>query len=69
MKEECSSILLNQAFTTINFQEARPLRVKTMDSKWVNKTKENPDGTIRYKARLVIKGYEQTDYGGTYAPI
>ena len=31
--------------------------------------KHNPDGTIRYKARLVIKGYEQTYCGATYAPV
>lgn len=29
----------------------------------------NPDRSKRYKARLVIKGFEQTDYGGTYAPV
>jgi hypothetical protein len=45
------------------------LRVKPIGSKWVYKTKHNPDGTIRYKARLVIKGYEQTDFGETYAPV
>ena len=39
------------------------------DTKWVYKTKHNPDGSIRYKAWLVIKGYEQTDFGETYAPV
>jgi hypothetical protein len=29
----------------------------------------NPDGSKRYKARVVIKGYEQSDYGETYAPV
>jgi hypothetical protein len=32
-------------------------------------TKHNPDGSTQYKARLVIKGYEQTDFGETYAPV
>ena len=38
-------------------------------SKWVFKTKTNPDGSIRHKARLVIKGYMQPDWGETYAPV
>jgi len=69
MEEECTSILLNNTFTTVNSREARQLRVKPIGSKWVYKTKYNPDGTIPYKARLVIKGYEQTDFGETYAPV
>jgi len=62
MEEECTSILLNNTFTTINSWEARQLRVKPIGSKWVYKTKHNPDSTIRYKACLVIKGYEQMDF-------
>ena len=69
MEEECTSILLNNTFTTINSREARQLRVKPIGSKWVYKTKNNPDGTRRYKARLVIEGYKQTDFGETYAPV
>jgi hypothetical protein len=68
MEEECTSILLNNTFTTVNSREARQLRVKPIGSKWVYKTKHNPDGTIRYQARLVIKGYEKKDFGETYAP-
>jgi len=69
MEEECTSILLNNTFTTINSQEARQLRVKPIGSKSVYKRKHNPDGTIQFKARLVIEGYEQTDFGETYAPV
>jgi len=69
MEEECTSILLSNTFTTINSREARQLRVKPIGSKWVYKTKHNPDGTIRYEPRLVIEGYEQTDFGETYAPV
>jgi len=46
MEEECTSILLKNTFTTINSREARQLRVKPISSKWVYKTKHNPDGTI-----------------------
>jgi hypothetical protein len=67
--EEAKSIQQNQTFTIIddlqnnrsdNFTATKPIR-----SKWVFKTKRNPDGSSRYKARLVIKGYEKTDYGET----
>jgi len=46
MEEECTSILLNNTFTTVNSRESRQLRVKPIGSKWVYKTKHNPDGTI-----------------------
>ena len=39
--------------------------------KWIYKRKVNPDGPTHYKARLIIKGYEQKepiDYDETYAP-
>jgi hypothetical protein len=68
--EESNSIIQNETFSPVNLQElrtdfgARPIR-----SKWVFKTKRNPDGSTRYKARLVIKGYKQMDYGETYAPV
>ena len=36
------------------------------------KRKRNPDGSTRYKSRLVIQGFQQiegVDYGETYAPV
>jgi hypothetical protein len=69
LKEECTLILLNNTFTTINSREARQLRVKPIGSKRVYKTKHNPGGTIRYKARREITGYVQTDFRETYAPV
>jgi len=69
MEEESTSILLNNTFSALNSREAQQLQVKPIGSKWVYKTKHNPDGSIRYKARLVIKGYEQMEFGETYAPV
>jgi len=69
MEEESTSILLNNTFSALNSREARQLQVKPTGSKWVYKTKHNLDGSIPYKPRLVIKRYEQTDFGETYAPV
>ena len=59
-----------------DFKSLTPLEVpghiKPIGSKWVYKTKLNPDGTTRYKVRLVIRGFQQApgiDFGETYAPV
>src|SRR5205807_2406935 len=36
--------------------------------KWVYRTKTLSNGSLKAKARLVIKGYEQVTYGETFAP-
>jgi len=69
MEEECTSILLNNTFSALNSRETWQLQVKPIGSKWAYKTKHNPDGSTQYKARLVMRGYEQTDFGGIYAPV
>ena len=50
-----------------------PLGCKPLSSKWVFKMKRKVDGSIdKYKARLVIKGYKQTeglDYFDTNFPM
>jgi len=43
-----------------------------MGCRWAYKTKRNPNGRIRYKARIVIKGYEQihgVDFDEIYASV
>jgi len=69
MEVECTSILLNNTFTTINSREARQLQVKPIGSRWVYTTKLNPGRTIQYKAHLVITDYEETDFGDPYALV
>jgi transposase InsO family protein len=73
MKEEWKSLLDNHTFEF----EATPKAIeiatpKAIGSRWVFRTKLNPDGTTKFKARLVIKGYEQVkgiDFNETYAPV
>jgi hypothetical protein len=70
MQEEWASIKLNNTF---GLPDGRRVDgQKPISSKWVFKTKRNPDGSIRYKARLVIRGFEQVegiDFNETYAPV
>jgi len=47
-------------------------KASQLAAKWVYKMKHYPDGTPRYKARLVVKGYEQVkgvDFDETYVPV
>jgi hypothetical protein len=67
MQQEYASLLENRTFTPVEHVHSKPIGCK-----WVYKTKTNPDDTLRYKARLVIKGYEQVqgvDFEETYAPV
>lgn len=68
MNDELKSLRQNDTWTLVEL----PMSVRPIQSKWVYKTKVNSDGTIGYKARLVIKGCAQRkgiDYEETYAPV
>ena len=75
IREERSSILWNDTLATTTgigigvVTGMRSPEKKPIGSNWVFKTKTNPDGSVRHKARLMIKGYMQSDWGETYAPI
>jgi len=68
--DENNSIIRNETFSPVNLQELRnDFGERPIGSKWDFKTTRNPDGSTQYNARLVIKGYEQMNYGETYAPV
>jgi hypothetical protein len=49
-----------------------PFGSKAIGSRWVYRTKQNPDGTTRYKVCLVVKGWQQEqgiDYNKMFAPM
>jgi hypothetical protein len=63
--DEYNSIIRNETFSPAQAQFGN----KPIGSKCMFKTKRNPDGSTRYKARLVIKGDAQMDYGEMSAPV
>ena len=67
MHEELESLKENNVFELTNLPKGK----KTVGSKWVYTIKENPDGSKRYKARFVARGFSQKkgiDYGETFSP-
>lgn len=69
MDSEYKSLIENNTWTLTDL----PAGKKAIPCKWVYKTKLDADGNItKYKARLVIKGYEQRkgiDYEEVFAPV
>ena len=57
MKDEMDSLLRNQ---TLELTEL-PVGKKTLHNKWVYRIKNEHNGSKRYKARLVVKGFQQKE--------
>jgi len=71
VRKELHSLHLNYTWDYIRLEDV-PSDVKPISSKWVFKTKQPSGGGIRYKARLVIRGFEQipgVDFDETFAPV
>ena len=66
MTAEFRSLNENETWT---YCSKAPDGIRPIGCKWVYLLKTNPDGSHRFKARLVIKGYEQTEIGETFAPV
>jgi len=67
MRSEYSSRKAHGTFTHGKSYDRKPITCK-----WVFRIKRNADGSNRYKARLVARGFEQVlglDYGETFAPV
>lgn len=66
---EINSIFQNHTWELVDL----PPGCKPLGHKWIFKKKMKPDGSVdKYKARLVVKGYRQTegvDYFDMYAPV
>jgi len=78
MCQERHALVGNQTFDIVDGTKGNAVHKQVTDieqpigCKWLYKRKVNPDGPARYKARLVIKGYEPKEgisYDETYAPV
>ena len=55
MDDEMDSLSSNQTWELIQLLKGK----KALHNKWVYRIKEESDGSNRYKARLVVKGFQQ----------
>ena len=68
MKDEMDSLLGNQTWELTEL----PIGKKAFHNKWVYKIKKEHDSSKRYKARLVVKGFQQKkgiDYSEIFSPV
>jgi len=73
MRSEYSSLMENGTWEYVQVDRSTvPSNKSILGCRWVYKLKVNPDCTMRYKARLVIKGYQQVegvDFDHNFAPV
>jgi hypothetical protein len=68
MKDEMDSLMTNQTWELTEL----PAGKKALHNKWVYRIKGEHDGSKRYKARLVVKGFQQKegiDYTDIFSPV
>ncbi|GKV53845.1 hypothetical protein SLEP1_g60358, partial [Rubroshorea leprosula] len=68
MQEEMNSLQKNNTYELVELPKGR----KTLKNKWVFKLKKDGDKIVRYKARLVVKGFSQKkgiDFDEIFSPV
>lgn len=69
IRDEYEALIRNKTWTLVPFSP----EYKVVNNKWVFRVKQNTDGSIiKYKVRLVVKGFQQTegiDYFETFSHI
>ena len=68
MKDEMKSLISNNTWELAEL----PVGKKALHNKWVYRVKEEPNGSKRHKARLVVKGFQQKegiDYIDILSPV
>lgn len=72
MREEYQSLMEMNTWSLTERTTAVEERREIIQSRWVFSRKELSDGKIRYKARVVVKGFQQmpgVDFQDTFAPV
>jgi len=57
MDDEIKSLMKNQTWDLVELLESK----RVLRNKWVYRLKEDHDDTKRYKARMVMKGFQQRE--------
>ena len=68
IESELASLEKNGTYRVVELPKGK----KALKNKWVFRVKTRTDGSLKYKARLVIKGFlqkEGVDYSETFAPV
>jgi len=68
MEDEIKSLQKNKTWSLTKLPKGK----KVLQNRWVYKLKEEPDGSKRYKARLVVKGFQQRqeiDFIEIFSPV
>jgi len=55
MKDEIKSLQKNTTWSLTKLPEGN----KVLQNRWVYQLKEEPNGNKRYKARIIVKGFQQ----------
>ena len=68
MQEEMNSLHKNKTYELIEIPKGK----KALRNKWVFKIKKDSEKLVKYKARLVLKGFSQkhgVDFDEIFSPV